>query len=138
MRASVEVDGTIVSLHFVEQGWRVVGELQIATVFAARKVYLFTAEMRVFDCPDPLDHTASVKSDGAITAPMPGLVKQVFVSLGQEVAQGDPIVVLEAMKMQHTLRAADVGQVQQITVTENMQVDAGQVMAVIVPLSEAN
>ncbi|HAJ84028.1 MAG TPA: hypothetical protein DCM25_04645, partial [Rhodobacteraceae bacterium] len=51
---------------------------------------------------------------------------------------GDPIVVLEAMKMQHTLRAADVGQVQQITVTENMQVDAGQVMAVIVPLSEAN
>ena len=138
VRASVEVDGTIVSLHFVEQGWRVVGELQITTVFAARKVYLFTAEMRVFDCPDPLDHTASVKSDGAITAPMPGLVKQVFVSLGQEVAQGDPIVVLEAMKMQHTLRAADVGQVQQITVTENMQVDAGQIMAVIVPLSEAN
>jgi len=94
--------------------------------------------MRVFDCPDPLDRTAFVKSDGAITAPMPGLVKQVFVSLGQEVAQGDPIVVLEAMKMQHTLRAADVGQVQQITVIENMQVDAGQVMAVIVPLSEAN
>ena len=136
--ASVEVDGTIVLLHLVAQGWCVVGARQIATVFAARKVYLFTTKMRVFDCPDPLDRTALVKSDGAITAPMPGLVKQVFVSLGQEVAQGDPIVVLEAMKMQHTLRAADVGQVQQITVIENMQVDAGQVMAVIVPLSEAN
>jgi 3-methylcrotonyl-CoA carboxylase alpha subunit len=86
----------------------------------------------VFECPDPLDRTASVKSDGAIVAPMPGLVKQVFVSNGQEVVQGDPIVVLEAMKMQHTLWAAEAGQVQQLIVRENTQVDAGQVMAVIV------
>jgi 3-methylcrotonyl-CoA carboxylase alpha subunit len=87
----------------------------------------------VFECLDPLDRTALVENDGALVAPMPGLVKQVFVSNGQEVVQGDPIVVLEAMKMQHTLRSAEAGQVQQLTVQENTQVDAGQVMAVIIP-----
>jgi len=69
---------------------------------------------------------------------MPGLVKQVLVSNGQEVVEGDPIVVLEAMKMQHTLRAAEAGQVQQLTVRENAQVDAGKVIAVIVPSKRVN
>jgi 3-methylcrotonyl-CoA carboxylase alpha subunit len=130
--ASVVVDDTLVYFLRGAKGWCVVGAPQTSAIFAARKAYVFSTQTFVFECPDPLDRTASVKSDGAIVAPMPGLVKQVFVSNGQEVVQGDPIVVLEAMKMQHTLWAAEAGQVQQLIVRENTQVDAGQVMAVIV------
>ena len=131
--ASAVVEAEAVSLLRGPKGWCVVGSPQTTAIFAARKAYVFAAQTFVFECLDPLDRTALVKSDGAIFSPMPGLVKQVLVSNGQEVVEGDPIVVLEAMKMQHTLRAAEAGQVQQLTVRENAQVDAGKVIAVIVP-----
>ncbi len=133
LHASVVVEAETVSLLRGAKGWCVVGSPQTTAIFAARKAYVFSAQTFVFECLDPLDRTALVENDGALVAPMPGLVKQVFVSNGQEVVQGDPIVVLEAMKMQHTLRSAEAGQVQQLTVQENTQVDAGQVMAVIIP-----
>jgi 3-methylcrotonyl-CoA carboxylase alpha subunit len=98
---------------------------------AAGKAYLFGEQTLVFDVIDPLERTATVQSDGAITAPMPGLVKQVFVHAGQEVAAGDPIVVLEAMKMQHTLCADHAGRVENLTARQDQQVDAGVVLAVI-------
>jgi biotin carboxyl carrier protein len=68
---------------------------------------------------------------------MPGLVKQVFVHAGQEVAAGDPIVVLEAMKMQHTLCADHAGRVENLSATQDQQVDAGMVLAVIQAEREA-
>ena len=133
LHASVVVEAETVSLLRGAKGWCVVGSPQTTAIFAARKAYVFAAQTFVFECLNPLDRTALVKSDGAIFSPMPGLVKQVLVSNGQDVVEGDPIMVLEAMKMQHTLRAAEAGQVQQLTVRENTQVDAGKVMAVIIP-----
>ena len=104
---------------------------QRPAVLAGEKAYLFGELTLVFDVIDPLKRTASVQGDGAITAPMPGLVKQVFVQAGQEVAAGDPIVVLEAMKMQHTLCADNAGRVENLTAMQNQQVEAGVVLAVI-------
>ena len=104
---------------------------QRPAVLAGEKAYLFGEQTLVFDVIDPLQRTASVQGDGAITAPMPGLVKQVFVQAGQEVAAGDPIVVLEAMKMQHTLCADHAGRVENLTAMQNQQVEAGVVLAVI-------
>ena len=104
---------------------------QRPAVMAGEKAYLFGEQTLVFDVSDPLQRTASVQGDGAITAPMPGLVKQVFVQAGQEVAAGDPIVILEAMKMQHTLCADHAGRVEHLTAMQNQQVDAGVVLAVI-------
>lgn len=54
-----------------------------------------------------------------VRAPMPGLVLQVMIEPGQEVAAGDGIVVLEAMKMENELRAAAGG------VVESVHVEAG-------------
>ena len=104
---------------------------QRPAVMAGEKAYLFGEQTLVFDVIDPLQRTASVQGDGAITAPMPGLVKQVFVQAGQEVAAGDPIVILEAMKMQHTLCADHAGRVEHLTAMQNQQVEAGVVLAVI-------
>ena len=123
-QAVVDVAGEILAWGASDMGQR-------PAVLAAGKVYLFDGQTLVFDVIDPLKRIATVQSDGAITAPMPGLVKQVFVRAGQEVAAGDPIVVLEAMKMQHTLCADFAGRVENLTARQDQQVDAGVVLAVI-------
>ena len=123
-QAVVDVAGEILAWGARDMGQR-------PAVLVAGKVYLFDGQTLVFDVMDPLKRIATVQSDGAITAPMPGLVKQVFVRAGQEVAAGDPIVVLEAMKMQHTLCADFAGRVENLTARQDQQVDAGVVLAVI-------
>ena len=62
---------------------------------------------------------------GDVVAPMPGFVRQVLVSAGDAVAEGEPLLVLEAMKMEHTLRAPRAGEVARIDVSEGEQVSRG-------------
>ncbi|GIE76460.1 acetyl/propionyl-CoA carboxylase subuit alpha [Actinoplanes philippinensis] len=76
---------------------------------------------------DPADTVAP----GSLVAPMPAAVTDVAVELGTVVAKGDPIVVLEAMKMQHTVTAPTDGTVTGLTATVGRQVVAGAVLAVI-------
>ncbi|MDQ3339051.1 MAG: ATP-grasp domain-containing protein [Myxococcota bacterium] len=69
--------------------------------------------------------------EGGLIAPMPGKVVKVLVDAGQEVAAGAPLVVLEAMKMEHTVRAAGAGVVRAIHVAVGEQVDADRLLAVV-------
>jgi propionyl-CoA carboxylase alpha chain len=71
------------------------------------------------------------EAEGALTAPMPGLVVRVHVEAGDKVGPDDPLVVLEAMKMEHTVRAVDAGVVAEVRVAAGDQVTAGDVVAVI-------
>jgi acetyl/propionyl-CoA carboxylase alpha subunit len=68
---------------------------------------------------------------GSLVAPMPGSVQRVLVEIGQEIAVGTPVLVLEAMKMEHTLAAPQSGTVSTLTVMAGDQVDGGAVLAVI-------
>jgi len=68
---------------------------------------------------------------GGLTAPMPGKVVKVLVAEGQEVAAGAALVVLEAMKMEHTVRASEAGIVRAIHVAVGDQVDADRLLAVV-------
>lgn len=80
----------------------------------------------VFQLIDPLDQGEEAAAGGnLIAAPMPGLVKAVFVSEGQEVAQGDRVAILEAMKMEHALLAPRDGTVARVLVAEGAQVEDG-------------
>jgi len=65
---------------------------------------------------------------GGPTAPLPGTVVQIAVGPGQAVRAGDPLVVLEAMKMEHTIRAHDDGVVEEVLVTVGASVDARQLL----------
>ncbi len=76
------------------------------------------------------DHDA-VTVAGALTAPMPGKVVKVLVEVGQQVAGGAPLVVLEAMKMEHTVRAAEAGTVRELHVIVGDQVDTDRLLAVV-------
>jgi propionyl-CoA carboxylase alpha chain len=76
---------------------------------------------------DPSDAVA----EGSLLAPMPAAVVEVAVADGQDVREGDVVVVLEAMKMQHTITAPTDGVVTQLSVTAGAQVESGAVLAVI-------
>jgi 3-methylcrotonyl-CoA carboxylase alpha subunit len=70
-------------------------------------------------------------SGGELTAPMPGRVRSVLVSKGDRVSRGDAILILEAMKMEHAIRATADGVVVRIVPAEGDLVDAGAELAVI-------
>jgi 3-methylcrotonyl-CoA carboxylase alpha subunit len=67
-------------------------------------------------------------SNDALTAPMPGQVVGVLVNEGQAVAAGDPLMILEAMKMEHTIRAPHDGVVSAIHYQPGDQVRAAAVL----------
>jgi propionyl-CoA carboxylase alpha chain len=68
---------------------------------------------------------------GSSLAPMPGSVARVVVEVGQRVTPGQPLVVLEAMKMEHAVNASAVGTVTEVAVAEGDQVVTGQILAVV-------
>jgi len=68
-----------------------------------------------------------------ISADIPGLVFEVKVKVGQVVHQGDPVIVVEAMKMQNELVAAVAGTVTEIPVDAGQAVNPGDVLVVIEP-----
>ncbi|XVX19896.1 biotin/lipoyl-containing protein [Actinomycetota bacterium] len=65
---------------------------------------------------------------GTLSAPMPGVVLSVDTSVGTVVAQGDPLLVLEAMKMKNTLRAGRDGRVSEVLVGVGDQVKFGDAL----------
>ena len=69
----------------------------------------------------------------AVRAQWPALIVSVAVEIGQDVAEGDPLVVAEAMKMESTLRAPFAGTITSVAVLPNEQVDAGAPLVLIRP-----
>lgn len=67
--------------------------------------------------------------DGRIKAPIPGLITRVLVSPGETVELGQPLMVLEAMKMENEIRAPRTGRVAQINVSPGQSVALGVVLA---------
>jgi acetyl-CoA/propionyl-CoA carboxylase biotin carboxyl carrier protein len=74
---------------------------------------------------------ASSTSAGTVTSPMPGVVQVVKVVTGAAVQPGEPLVIIEAMKMEHTVTAPVGGIVTSLAVQPGSQVTADQVLAVI-------
>ncbi len=75
---------------------------------------------------DPLAGAAELAAGGGrLTAPMPGKIIQVLVEPGAEVARGAPLLVLEAMKMEHTIAAPAAGVVEKVNYAVGEQVAEG-------------
>jgi biotin carboxyl carrier protein len=66
-----------------------------------------------------------------VTAPMPGRVVRVLVAPGEHVAARQPVVVVEAMKMENELRSPKTGRVRDVAVEAGASVEAGRVLIVI-------
>ena len=65
---------------------------------------------------------------GDIKAPMPGLVLEIAVEIGQTVTKGDKVLILEAMKMENVIKAAGDGVVKAIHTTKGQPVEKGQLL----------
>jgi acetyl/propionyl-CoA carboxylase alpha subunit len=83
------------------------------------------AEVPRFADPNAVAHA------GSLLAPMPGSVVRVLAEAGAAVTAGQALVVLEAMKMEHTVTAPVDGTVAEVNVGPGDQVDTGQVLAVV-------
>lgn len=117
----VEADGHRVSAAVVREDRRI-------TVF-------LDGRSHVFDVPDPADDGAEQAggTGDRVHAPMPGLVTTVHVTAGATVSRGDPLLRLEAMKMEHVLTAPRDGLVAAILVEAGDQVSDGAVLLQLEP-----
>jgi biotin carboxyl carrier protein len=77
--------------------------------------------------------TEELASAGLLEAPMPGKILELLVSEGDEVEEGQPVVILEAMKMENELKAPATGTVATIVVAENDNVEKNQTILEIEP-----
>jgi biotin carboxyl carrier protein len=73
----------------------------------------------------------SAPEAGSANSPMPGQVLKILVELGQRISTGDPLLILEAMKMEHTMRASVDGVVEAILVIQGEVVGPGQTLVQI-------
>ncbi|WP_300669655.1 acetyl-CoA carboxylase biotin carboxyl carrier protein subunit [Soonwooa sp.] len=68
------------------------------------------------------------KQVNAIKAPMPGLILEISVAVGQEVNEGDSLLILEAMKMENSFYSPRQGVIKSIAVEKGQAVDKGQLL----------
>jgi propionyl-CoA carboxylase alpha chain len=100
---TVDGEDIAVQVRSIDNGW------SLTHAGASADTFVFDARPAAF--ARRMRSTAASDSDRAIKAPMPALVVSVAVAAGQPVKQGDPVAVLEAMKMEHVLKAPRDGTV---------------------------
>jgi 3-methylcrotonyl-CoA carboxylase alpha subunit len=123
-RLSCEVQGRRLSGVYVEQGGK-------CFVFAGGQA-LETAFW-----PSPLELEDDAEGDTVVKAPMPGKVHAVLVAVGERVQRGQALLSLEAMKMEHTLRAQRTGSVRALSARVGEQVEEGRTLLVLEADQEA-
>ncbi|MGB0844284.1 MAG: acetyl/propionyl/methylcrotonyl-CoA carboxylase subunit alpha [Alphaproteobacteria bacterium] len=122
------------------RSWRVDGELQKLVAFEKLGDLIFMAlddkqhELSQIHAASAL---ANLASGGEVRAPMHGLLLEVCVEVGDAVAAGDKVAVLEAMKMQHELCAEIDGEVTEIGFETGTQVKADDLLVVVKGAVEA-
>jgi len=115
------------------EGWWIEGAAPPRAEVHAEGVSLYRALGPMeFHSPDPLAvDLASGASNGAVLAPMPGLVKALFVAAGDHVEKGARLAILEAMKMEHALVAPHAGVVAEVMAGPGAQVEAGAALVLL-------
>lgn len=73
----------------------------------------------------------STSADGAAVSPMPGTVVKLMAAQGDKVSKGQPILVLEAMKMENEITAAKDGVLSELRVAEGQTVAGGEILFII-------
>jgi 3-methylcrotonyl-CoA carboxylase alpha subunit len=92
---------------------------------------------RVISWSDPIAHAGESEAEGGrLTAPMPGKIVQLMVAEGASVEKGTPLLIMEAMKMEHTISAPANGTVEALNYAVGDQVAEGAQLLSFAP--EAN
>ncbi|HEY5638895.1 MAG TPA: biotin/lipoyl-containing protein, partial [Dehalococcoidia bacterium] len=113
----LEIDGVQQTLSVVSQG-------------ADHWVQSPAGEVRLAEAPR-FPERERERAAGGYLAPMPGRIVSVNVKPGQKVTAGEVLVIVEAMKMEHTITCAEDGVVKEVRVVAEEQVEAGHVLLVV-------
>ena len=92
---------------------------------------------RVMEFALPLQEAGLIDDEGNVQAPLSGRITAIPVSAGQQVSKGEALVIIEAMKMEHTIRAPADGAVHEIHYAEGDLVDEGCELLEFEPASTA-
>jgi 3-methylcrotonyl-CoA carboxylase alpha subunit len=132
---SLDIDGRAISAH---GGLSDDGKFRATVAGRKRQGYFFAEDGRYalflagehyrVSQPDPIDIADSTTHTGGLEAPMPGVIRALLSSNGAAVEAGEALVVMEAMKMEHTIRAPAKGTVTAINCIEGDMVAAGAVL----------
>ncbi|MEM6586554.1 MAG: biotin/lipoyl-containing protein, partial [Pseudomonadota bacterium] len=139
-RSAFEIDGQAIQATVTESGFVLSQDgrdIQFGVHRDADSITIFDdGQVTRFERVDLLDtEGASQTGEDVVLAPMPGLVTQVSVSTGDPIEAGAPLLVLEAMKMEHQLRAPRDGTVADVLTHAGAQVQNG---TVLIRLEEAD
>ncbi|MBF0417998.1 MAG: acetyl/propionyl/methylcrotonyl-CoA carboxylase subunit alpha [Magnetococcales bacterium] len=120
--ATFEVEGMkrTVRIRRIEMGYQL--------SHGGRRVQIAVTPLRLYEMARRMPEKRQTASAKKMTTPMPGLVREVMSVVGHKVAQGDPLCVLEAMKMENTLRAEKDGVVAVVHVKAGDTVEADAVL----------
>lgn len=130
---SVRVDGIEMRYRIDGMDAYIAGETLGVTVAEDRITIFDKATPYVFIQPDPLANSdRDTSAPNHIVAPMPGLVKAVMTQEGETVEENQPLLILEAMKMEHILRAPRRGIVETLAVACDAQVSDGDILLTLV------
>jgi 3-methylcrotonyl-CoA carboxylase alpha subunit len=89
-------------------------------------------------CLDDPSGSLEEEGEGILNAPMPGIVLKVHVALGNTVSRGDPLMVLEAMKMEHLITAPRAGIIAKVHYAQGDRISAGAELFVLEPLDSVD
>lgn len=122
--------------HLIHEGKSL--EFEVKSLDMETKTLQIRSRGKIYNVKikDQLDHLISnlgleVDDQGAdsdVTAPMPGLVLDLFVKTGDEVEADDQLLILEAMKMENVIKAPGKGIVDEVKIEKGDGVEKGQVM----------
>ena len=108
------------------------GRCEVSVEVSERRVFVSMIENQCrIEVGSRFTEATTTVSSGSLVAPMPGLLSRVEVAVGAEVAVGDALCVMEAMKMEHVIRAPFAGVVLAVHTEPGTQVEAGQLLVEI-------
>ncbi|MEM0986016.1 MAG: acetyl/propionyl/methylcrotonyl-CoA carboxylase subunit alpha [Pseudomonadota bacterium] len=133
LQSDVSIDGEIHSVTLENT------PTHSAQVFPNEKGVLLVEQGWAYDVRQPV-HTRTGNDpagSGTITSPMPGRIVAVFVKDGETVQEGQKLVTVEAMKMEHALEAPFDGTVTEVAATIDGQIAEGAILLKLDPLDES-
>lgn len=106
-------------------------ELEVEVMEIGQAATAPTAAKEVSSSPKPAKPKTAQLGGGEVLAPMPGNIVEILVEVGDMVTEDDPVLTLEAMKMENEIVAGKAGQVKEILVNAGQNVAAGEPLIII-------
>ena len=96
-----------------------------------KKVVLGKPKAATTESSESSENSANINTNNAVKAPLPGVITDICVAVGDEVKAGDTVVVLEAMKMANNIEAEKDGKITAICVQQGQTVMEDDALVVI-------